>query len=650
MERARPLPHLPALDGLRGVAVAAVLLFHGTTLLPGGFLGVDLFFVLSGFLITTLLLREHAAAGSIDLGRFWVRRARRLLPALVLLVAVVVVVTAAGWAGRGAAPVADDAVATLTYWVNWRFVLEGTAYFEGFGSPSPLRHMWSLAIEEQWYILWPPIVIVALPRLRRPVLAGLLLAGGAASALAMHALRADVDRAYYGTDARVQALLAGALMAVLLDLRPVVRPRAQRRVAALGAIAVVPLLALMVRADGQAGWMYSGGFTAAGVLGALIVAGATLPVGPVARVLALPPLPWLGRISYGLYLWHWPVDVWLTPDRTGLDGAALFALRTAAALAVTLASFHLVEQPLRRPAATPGRLAVRAAAVFAVAAVVALALVLPQPDEAVGPAAASQAPTALEGYVPSERAAPSLELDSPPAPRSRNGPLRVTVVGDSVGWTLAYFLGPVEGAEVTSGALLGCAAHGADYVIDGRARPMVGNEGFECDDAPDFWRYQVERVRTDVVVVVLGAWEVFDRADPDLGRLEVGTPAWRAWMVDGVDRLLAQLAAGAPGAPIALTEVPCYDEPNRALGDGRAAVRNDPDRAAAVNDVLDEVVARHPQRVHRLPLGEWVCQGDEAIEHREDVRLRDDGVHFTHDGAVLTWERWLVPQLERIAG
>src|SRR5687768_12757282 len=118
MDTARPLPHLPALDGLRGLAVVAVLLFHGTTLLPGGFLGVDLFFVLSGFLITTLLLREQASTGAVALGRFWIRRARRLLPAMVLLVAVVVVVTAAGWAGRGAAPVAGDAVATLTYWVN----------------------------------------------------------------------------------------------------------------------------------------------------------------------------------------------------------------------------------------------------------------------------------------------------------------------------------------------------------------------------------------------------------------------------------------------------------------------------------------------------------------------------------------------------
>jgi hypothetical protein len=340
----------------------------------------------------------------------------------------------------------------------------------------------------------------------------------------------------------------------------------------------------------------------------------------------------------------------MTPERTDVDSAALFGLRTAVALAATLLSFHLVEQPLRHPGAQPRRrFAVPATSVAAVAAIAALALLLPEPD-AVGPAGADQAPTAIDGYTPAERVAPADELMAPPDLVPPSGPLRVTVVGDSVGWTLAYFLGPVEGAEVTSGALLGCAAHGADYVVDGRPRPMVGNEGFECDDAPDFWRYQVERVPTDVTLVVLGAWEVFDRDDPDLGRLAVGTAAWRAWMVDGLDRLVAQLAAGAPGAPIVLTEVPCYDEPDRALGDGRAAIRNDPARAAAVNEVIDEVAARHPRRLHRLPLGDWVCDRGTAIAARDGVRLRDDGVHFTHEGAVLTWERWLVPQLERIVG
>ena len=144
----RLLPHLPALDGLRGVAVVAVVLFHATTLAPGGYLGVDLFFVLSGFLITSLLVREHRVHGAVDLPAFWGRRARRLLPALLLVVLVVVVVTSAGWAGSDAAPVRGDAFASLTYWANWRFIAEGSDYFTAFEAPSPLRHTWSLAIEE----------------------------------------------------------------------------------------------------------------------------------------------------------------------------------------------------------------------------------------------------------------------------------------------------------------------------------------------------------------------------------------------------------------------------------------------------------------------------------------------------------------------
>ena len=219
--RAPAIAYQPALDGLRGVAVLAVLLYHGgVTWMRGGFLGVDLFFVLSGYLITTLLFVEWGRRRSIDLIAFWIRRARRLLPALALLVigvmAYAAVVAGASEAGR----IRGDGLASIFYVANWRFVASGQSYFDQFTTPSPLRHMWSLAIEEQFYLLWPVVVLALLkwrPSLR---LFERLFAGGAiVSAVLMAVLYHpgdDPSRVYYGTDTRAQALLVGGTLAAIL--------------------------------------------------------------------------------------------------------------------------------------------------------------------------------------------------------------------------------------------------------------------------------------------------------------------------------------------------------------------------------------------------------------------------------------------------
>jgi lysophospholipase L1-like esterase len=172
-------------------------------------------------------------------------------------------------------------------------------------------------------------------------------------------------------------------------------------------------------------------------------------------------------------------------------------------------------------------------------------------------------------------------------------------------------------------------------------------QGIECEDAPDFWRTEAEGYDPDVVVVVLGAWDVLDREDPELGRLEVGTERWRSWALEGLERLVAELATGVPTAQITIAEVPCYDEPDRGLG-GASSERNDPARVEAVNDVINELIRLHPARLSLLPLDEWLCDDGEAIESRDDVHLRSDGVHFTHEGAMLTWEQWWIPRLRSL--
>ena len=349
-----------ALDGLRGVAVIAVLLFHDDRL-KGGYLGVDLFFVLSGFLITSLLLAEHDQRGSISWRHFYERRARRLLPALGLTL-VGVALYAAVWALPTDLPrIRWDGIATLFYFFNWREVLTKQSYWDAFTAPSPLQHMWSLAIEEQFYLIWP-LVVIAVLAVRRSARAVLAVALSLGAACAMFTVVAAVHHAdqrllYYSTMSRAPALLMGAAFAALVATRGPVSSRAGR--IALEAAAVAGAAYLAVEWSHQAGdslSLYRGPLLLCGLAAALVVAAVAHPrTGPLARVLSFRPLVGLGLISYGLYLFHWPVYLVLTPARTGLTGWTLLAERAAVSVAIALLSYFLVEQPIRHGLLRPAR-------------------------------------------------------------------------------------------------------------------------------------------------------------------------------------------------------------------------------------------------------------------------------------------------------
>ncbi|MGB6058359.1 MAG: acyltransferase family protein [Microthrixaceae bacterium] len=358
------IPHLRALDGLRGLAVLLVLLSHfSPDIAPGGFLGVDLFFLLSGFLITSLLVAEVESSGAVSLRGFWLRRARRLFPALLAVVGAVLAVTWMAAPDDEVHRVGADGLAAVFYVANWRFIVSGESYIRQFldSAPSPLRHTWSLAIEEQFYLVWPLVVLGVITVLGRHqyrtylrrwlMLLSMSLAVVSFGALVLqHRGGAGLDRLYYGTDSRIFIILVGAALGAITGGIPTITsPRARSLVIGAGLFGAAALCVATARVTTEQTWLYAGGFgLVALTLLVVLVAAAQPGTNPLAWFLQLKPLVGLGLISYGLYLWHWPIAVWFSEERTGMDGIGLFALRCGLTLGVSLLSYRFLEQPIRR--------------------------------------------------------------------------------------------------------------------------------------------------------------------------------------------------------------------------------------------------------------------------------------------------------------
>lgn len=638
-QAARTAPSLgyqPALDGLRALAVLGVLLYHArVSWAPGGFLGVDAFFVLSGFLITSLLVDEWRKHGRLDLRAFWARRARRLLPALVLVVIAVGVYALFVARPDELDRIRGDAFGSLLYVANWRQLFE-SSYFARLATPSPLRHTWSLGIEEQWYLVWPLALLLALrfARERRWVVIGLTvaLAVGSACLMALLFNAGDPSRVYYGTDTRAQALLVGAALALLV-MRPRRRPRQSGATAGMiglevvGIIAVVYLGWLWTHVADTSTWMYSGGFLVEAVAVAALIAAVTKPYSPIlGPLLSIAPLRAIGRISYGVYLWHWPVYVYLTPARTGLDDPALLLVRLAATFALAVLSYRLVEQPIRHRTMSPPRgLAVTAfLSGTAVAALVAVAVV------------AGTTASPVSGL---ERAAGRA---SAPAPVTRPNQVvvpRVLITGDSVALTLGYWLDPrqdTRGVQIRTEATLGCGLTGGTVHSDGNDIPTSD----ECAGWPLRWRKTVDEYQPSVAVVLVGAWDVVDhRINGDV--LPVGATAWRAYMTQQLDTATGIL--GAHGARVVLLTSPCFGQPESGL-EG-VPERSDSGRVRDLNQVLSTYAKAHPSRVSLVDLHAFLCPHDQYAATVRGVAARDpDGTHLSPAGAKIVW-RWLSEQL-----
>lgn len=630
------LHYLPALDGLRGACLLAVLLFHsGFAWMSGGFLGVSTFFTLSGFLITSLLVAEQAETGTVALRRFWGRRLRRLLPASTLTV-VAIVTTGRFWlAPAQRERLAEDGLATLFSLANLRFMRPEYAYDRIFTDPSPLQHFWSLAIEGQFYLVFP---VVAALLLRRGgaralgVACALVTAASIAVALATPSLEEAQHRLYYGTDARCGELLIGALLALGLRRARGRELAAARGAQVAGALAALLLVVAWSRATVADAWLYRGGFAAYAVLSALVIVAATASGSFVQRALSPGWLRWLGTVSYGAYLYHWPIFQILTHARTGLPPAALLVVRLAATLVLAWLSYRFVELPIRRATLLPGRRFAR----VAVAALFAASILASATNPLLITADAIVAYRTVRGV---------LTGDDGTADANRT---RIIMIGDSTALALWNGVRPwlrEDGRAVPGDGWfqLGCGVVNFGQIENrGQWQPQP----LPCQDFVDTWSLAVREQRADVVVVLVGPWEARTRrrnvnaapeklGDPDLDR------ATRDAIAAGVERIVAA-GAGVVWLTAPHIEVPPLD--GESFQTDRDA--SEPARMDRLNELIREVAAQNPATMRVIDLAGHLqtLPGGEL-----DPEVRPDGVHFSRAGALGVARGWLGDEILRAA-
>lgn len=629
METSR-LPYVGALDGLRGAAVLAVVLFHAGRL-TGGYLGVDLFFVLSGFLITSLLLREHSARGRIALATFWARRARRLLPALGLMLLGVAAFAATVASPREVETLRGDVLGTLAYVANWRAIFTGNDYWALFRSPSALEHTWSLAIEEQFYVIWPLVVVglarAGRTRLSRRVL-GLSLVGAATSWVILQLVfdATDTARAYYGTDTRVGSILIGAALAAASQLHP--GPLGAKSRAALsvaGWAGTATLAVAWAALPGDDPMLYRFGFLACAVSAAAVLAVVVrIPDHPLGRAFSVPPLRALGWISYGVYLWHWPVDVFANSERVGLTGWPLIVVQFAITLTIAIASYRWIEQPIRHGWGAPRIW--RVATPVLAATLVGVTLIAtaghatnPRPalDPTVAIAATSREKLVLQAFRLDQSA-------------GRSTP-RILLGGDSLAFALGSGArnGPTSPFAVANIAMIGCGLTPGVPV-----GPKFFSPPEICQQWPAVWRRATPIFKPEALVLLTGTWDIWPRR---IGGRSVSM--YSSELSAEVDRSLEQArkVASAADVPLILLTMPCLHptEAERALvADGL----EDPRRAEWLNAEFARFARQHPD-THVVDLHAWACD--------QPTSTFDDGVHFSAAGAARAW-RWLTPHIQAI--
>ena len=669
-----PEPHLgriPALDGIRALGIILVLFFHGGfSWAGGGFFGVDVFFVLSGFLITGLLVSEYRQNAGIGLARFWGHRVRRLVPALLVMLAGIALYGILAAPSDTLSQLRGDALATLFYVNNWHLASNSQGYFAALNTPRPLLHTWSLSIEEQFYLVWPLVVlgVLKLTRSLRALLA-MTVVGAVASAVAMAVVFGNgsgESRAYYGTDTRAQALLIGAALAIVLT-HPLPRRRsrpvdssslvrtirlstgAKAALVVTGGAGLVIVGWLSVVDSSATAWIYRGGFTVVALATAGIIASVALvPASPWSRLLSLRPVRYVGAISYGLYLFHWPIFILVDHDRTGLAGWPLFLVRVGLSFAVAAVSFHFLEMPVRRGVLRGWRawvaapLAVGGTAVLVVAATAGATT----PVTAVPPGTGT---TTAHGTPPGGESGTSAIVT--PMAAGTGGPIRMLLVGDSEASFLGFGLGPDSTAHGTfyqGDGVFGCGLltdttrfHGT--YVDGRTGERGGQVPVPCTTQLARWKADVDTLHPDVVLLGEGEYEVRDQLIGGTW-VHIGSSAFDSREIEALTRATSVL--GSTGATVVLLTAPYYQQLEQ--GNGQKWPEDDPVRVDRYNALLRQVAARSDGRVvvadvnARLdPQGHFTTTVDGQV-----VRFAD-GIHVTVAGAKLI-SPWLLDLSARL--
>ncbi|MEZ5322729.1 MAG: acyltransferase family protein [Microthrixaceae bacterium] len=640
-----PLGYLPGLDGLRALAVIAVLFYHAHfTRASGGFLGVSVFFTLSGFLITSLLLRERATTGTVSLRRFWSRRFRRLMPASLLCLGGVVLAGLLGaWDGDQVRALRTDVPAALGQVINLVYINSGHSYEATTKAPSPLNHFWSLAIEEQFYLLFPLLVtgVLLAARGRRRILAAVLALLTTASVLVTTSLAPhSIDRVYFGLDTRAAELLIGGLAACATVTVLRFTHRAVRVVVHIvGVAGLVGLVLLATTVHYGTRWLYPWGLLLCAVCTVSVVLTIAQRGGPLHRLLSWKPLVWCGTISYGLYLFHWPLFAWLNPARTGLSKWPLFALQCAVTFAGAVASFHLLEQPIRLRRRLSGRTPLTVAPMVVLCVLVANGVATASP------------PPANHSISSGQRTAPAV----PP-------PQRMLVVGDEIAQSLVPTgtetlhrehstnesvpnnagsggEGPNERRSVTVRSL---TATGCGVAVGGSRRQGTGAFGPadppQCDGLFDRWSAEIASFQPDVVVVEAGSWDLLDRridvrlADPTVRH--PGDPDFDRFLESEIASRVDTLSAG--GATVVWLRLAPMARPAPQGGVPAADLpENDTARVDAFNAVLDRVAASN-SHLRVLDLARWLASLPGGALGPDN---RVDGTTFTPQtaSAAMSW-------------
>lgn len=619
----RGLTYQPGLDGLRGIAVAVIVLFHlGLAGFRGGYLAVTLFFTLSGLLIGSLVLHEITSTGHFSLRRFWVRRARRLLPAALVTLAIVAVArhlttTLEATSGR-------DVVAALFDVSNWRFIIDGTSYADLFGAPTAVLHFWSLSIEEQFYLGVGVAAVLVARWSQRPVRTVGVVAGGLTvlSFALPFIVSWPVDRVYYGTDTRAGELMLGVTLAAVFA-SPTRRGAVLRHAPRIGWVAMVAALvlpALWHFATPGTDALRHGLLALTAMVSSVAIVGSLLPVGPLAALTRVGVLRGLGRVSYALYLVHWPVIViadQLTTDRSVVRHVVVAGLALALAQALTL----VVERPVRSHLVPRPRLLVAAA--LTVVATGAGSAFAGRSSESAALLDDLTAAAVVDGPSPSFPVTSATSADTALP--------RVALFGDSVAFSILLGLGDStvepDFVRAPSDVRIGCGIALSPF-------PPTDRPG-SCDNPPGRFAEKAASGDVDVAVMISCQWELVDqRLSPGGASTHIGEPVLDATVRTGYLQAAAALSEAGVDRILWMT---CPRLSQHVGVDGLSPLLRDsrnPQRVDRLNEIIVDVAATRDD-VDVLTFSDWVDERD------DDTVLRPDGSHYEYRTSTVAADQFI---------